>query len=54
VEYVGGKYVCAHCGAKLDVPLGAPPKVTVRAASGEPDIRVLTRDGKELHRCAVK
>jgi hypothetical protein len=54
VEYVGGKYVCAKCGAKLDTPLGEPPKVTIRAASGEPNVRVLSRDGEELHRCTIK
>jgi hypothetical protein len=54
VEYIGGKYVCAQCGEKLDIPLGEPPKVTVHAASGKPDVRVLSREGKELHRCSVK
>jgi hypothetical protein len=54
VEYVGGKYVCAECREKLDIPLGEPPKVTIRAASGEPNVRVLTRGGEELHRCTFK
>ena len=53
MEYLGGKYVCAHCGAKLDIPLGKPPKVTIQAVGGQPNVRVVTRDGKELHRCAV-
>ncbi len=49
-----GKWVCAHCGAELDVPKGAEPKVTIHAASGKPNVRVLMLDGKEIHRCEIK
>ena len=46
-----GRYECAHCGAVLDIPLVEEPKVTIHAASGKPNMRVLTRHGKEIHRC---
>jgi hypothetical protein len=41
-----------ECGAELD---GVPPDAVLRAElwarSGEPNVRVLTVDGKEVHRC---
>lgn len=54
VKLIDGSYVCAQCGEVLDLPKGEPPKVTIRAASGKPNVRVLTHDGKEIHRCTVK
>jgi hypothetical protein len=47
-----GRYQCALCRAILDVPLVDDPQVVVVAASGEPNIRTLVFEGKEIHRCA--
>jgi hypothetical protein len=49
-----GKWECAHCGAELDVPDDKVPMVVIHAASGKPNVRVLSLDRKELHRCAVE
>ncbi len=51
---VDGKYVCAQCGALLDIPPVPDPQVTVHAASGKPNVRVLTLDGREIHRCELR
>jgi hypothetical protein len=48
------QWVCAHCGAVIDVPEGAQPTVTIHAASGQPNVRVLMLDGKRIHRCEIK
>ena len=46
-----GRYQCALCGEVLDIPLVPDPQVVVLAASGEPNMRTLSLDGKEIHRC---
>jgi hypothetical protein len=46
-----GRYVCALCGAVLDLPMEATPKVMIKAASGQPTWRVLSVGRKEIHRC---
>ncbi len=48
-----GRYECAHCGATLDVPLISEPRVMIVAASGEPNVRRLTLDGKVIHACEI-
>lgn len=48
-----GRYECAHCGAVLDIPLRMDPQVMIRAASGQPNIRVLYFDNREIHRCDI-
>jgi hypothetical protein len=48
-----GRYKCALCGAILDLPLVENPTVVIRAASGEPNVRVLRYEGREIHRCAI-
>jgi hypothetical protein len=41
-----------ECGAELDgVPADAVPRAELWARSGEPNVRVLTVHGKEVHRC---
>jgi hypothetical protein len=45
---------CAHCGAILDIPLTNDPRVAIHAASGKPNIRTLTLDGKEIHACEIR
>ena len=48
-----GRYECAHCGALLDIPLVGEPVATMHAASGEPNVRVLSYNGVEIHRCDI-
>jgi hypothetical protein len=48
-----GHYECAYCGAELDIPPGAQPRVTFHAASGKPNVRVLQVEGREIHRCEL-
>jgi hypothetical protein len=50
---VGRVYRCALCDAKLDLPEGSAPRVHIEGASGKPNVRVLSLDGKEIHRCVV-
>jgi hypothetical protein len=47
----GGHYRCALCGADLAFPTTARPQVVIEAASGKPNVRVLSLDGREIHRC---
>ena len=53
MRLVDGRYECAHCGAVLDIDADAEPMVVVHAASGRPNMRVITVDGDEVHRCEV-
>lgn len=48
-----GRYECAYCRAILDIPLVDNPTVTMRARSGELNVRVLTFNGREIHRCEI-
>ena len=48
-----GKWTCKQCGEVLDVPADRRPDVTIVAASGQPNVRILTVDGEELHRCVI-
>jgi hypothetical protein len=48
-----GRYECAFCGAILDVPVTVNPRVTIRAATDAPKMRVILIDGEEVHRCEV-
>jgi hypothetical protein len=54
VRLSNGKWECAHCGTVLDVPDDQVPMVVIHAASGKPNERVLSLDGRELHRCVVE
>jgi hypothetical protein len=49
-----GRYECAHCGASVDVPPQAQPRVIIQMSSEEPLVRVLTLNGKEVHRCEIE
>jgi hypothetical protein len=47
-----GQWRCTWCGAFLEgVPLEQRPVVTLHASGGEPNVRVVTVDGVEVHRC---
>ncbi len=47
------RYECALCGAVLDIPLTAMPRVMLTARGGERTVRVLSVDGREVHRCVI-
>jgi hypothetical protein len=54
MKLLDGRYVCTHCGTVLKFPVTSPdPHVTVRVQSGSPSVRVLSLDGRELHRCEL-
>ena len=48
-----GRYECIHCSAVLNVDVTERPIVTFSAASGRPNIRILSVRGVEIHRCEV-
>ena len=48
-----GDWMCKQCGAALDVPDGRRPDVKIAGASGEPNVRILSVDGREIHRCVI-
>jgi len=48
---VDGHYECVLCGAVLDVAEDATPLVTLVASGGEPNMRVISIDGVQLHAC---
>jgi len=48
-----GRWTCKQCGTVLDVPAGRRPDVMIAAASGQPNVRILTIDGAEIHRCVI-
>jgi hypothetical protein len=50
----GRRWKCLACGAEVDgVPLDADVSFTIHARSGEPNVRVVLVDGKEVHRCTT-
>jgi len=48
-----GIYQCSLCGAMVDVRSNVRPQVTIVAAGGKPNVRILTLDGHEIHRCEM-
>jgi hypothetical protein len=49
-----GRYLCRQCGSELEIPLRATePLATIHAASGKPNMRVITCAGLEIHRCEI-
>ena len=46
-----GRYECARCGAMLDVPDRAQVRTMIMQSSGQPAVRAILADGKEIHRC---
>ena len=53
VRLVDGRYECALCGAKLDIPGDDEPRVMIKAGGGTRPVRVLVLDGVEIHSCVV-
>jgi hypothetical protein len=49
-----GGYVCALCGVEIDVTPDQQPLVLIKASSGEPNVRVVMLDGKQVHSCPMK
>ena len=47
------RYVCPQCGAQTDVPADEVAKVGIKAASGAPNVWVVTAGRVEIHRCTV-
>jgi len=45
-----GRY---ECGDVLDIPVTNDPKVVIVAASGQPNMRALLFEGREIHRCEI-
>ena len=54
MRQLDGRWLCVECGAELHVPQGEEPKVSLHAASGKPNVRVLKLGNKEIHRCEVR
>jgi hypothetical protein len=48
-----GNYVCSMCGTEIPITADQRPLAMIKAASGEPNMRVITLAGKELHACPV-
>jgi len=48
-----GRYECDFCGAILDLSARREPQVSFVAASGKPNVRRLSIDGNEVHRCVI-
>jgi hypothetical protein len=52
MRFEGGRYICARCGAVLEISSSARPQVSMHAASGQPNVRIISVKGKEIHRCS--
>jgi hypothetical protein len=48
-----GRYVCPQCGAQTDIPGNEVAKVGIKAASGAPNVWVVTAGRVEIHRCDI-
>ena len=53
MRQLDGNFQCIHCGARLDISIAEHPQVTIHAAAGRPNVRVLIRNGTEIHRCEL-
>ncbi len=45
-----GNDVCVLCGEQLDVS-ETDTVTTIAGASGKPNVRILSANGREIHRC---
>jgi hypothetical protein len=48
-----GRYECQQCGEVLDITEDAVPRVEMKGASGEPNRRSITLEGREIHSCPM-
>jgi hypothetical protein len=53
VHQIDGRYQCALCGAVVDLPQDAKPRIVLKSAGGEPTIRAIWYRGQELHACPI-
>jgi hypothetical protein len=53
VEARNSQFSCFICGAELDVP-EAQTAATIAGDSGRPTIRILSVNGREVHRCGLQ
>ncbi len=53
MRQVDNRYKCALCGAVLDIPIGAEVRVTISGASGQPNMRTLLYENREIHTCEL-
>ena len=51
MRLIDGRYECVLCGEVLDIPPTARPSVVLEASGGARNIRVLSLNGREIHRC---
>lgn len=54
MRLVGDHHECASCGARLDIQPHQVGVVVFHAASGQPNVRVILVDGREIHRCEMR
>jgi hypothetical protein len=48
-----GRYECDQCGSELEMPLMKRPEIKLHGAGGQPNVRVLYLEGREIHRCQI-
>jgi hypothetical protein len=53
MKLIDGMYSCTLCGAPLDISEAATI-TTIAGSSGKPNMRILSADGREIHRCAMR
>jgi hypothetical protein len=46
-------YICALCGARLDLDHNVVPTVAFEGRDPEPSWRVVATNGREVHRCRI-
>jgi hypothetical protein len=46
--------LCVLCGKVVEIPEGKRTLVFIATASGQPNMRTITLDGRELHRCPLQ
>jgi len=53
VRVQDGRFICVLCGAELGVS-ERETVTTIAGASGKPNERILSVNGKVVHRCALR
>ena len=53
MRQIRDRYVCDYCGAWIEAAPDQVPRAVLRGGSGRKTVRVLSVDGKEVHRCEV-